>query len=202
MGRRGILCVLEGIDGSGKSTVARILTESLRREGIRVATFKQPSELPSGLAVKRIARSTPFSHSLRSALRKDRLAQAYKLLLPALRTHEVIICDRYFHSAIYQYRTRRALRSALAALPPIVPHPDITFLIMPSALRACSRISSGRGRLDLFEQKIALFRNRYSWFRGQQRTVLITENLSAAEIARCCRSTILARCSISPNQSA
>ena len=154
--QRARLIVLEGIDGSGKTSLSREIANALIRHGLRVIQTRQPTALPSGRSVRRIARAGRSSNSLSTALYKDRRAHYYVTLRPAFQTADVIICDRYFYSSVYQAINIRDLRSRLQFYRPLLPIPDIAFLLLPSVMVARRRILSSSRRLDSFEARLAL----------------------------------------------
>ena len=49
---RGRFLVLEGIDGSGKTTQAKLLAERLRKEGRQVVLTAEPTSYPTGVALR------------------------------------------------------------------------------------------------------------------------------------------------------
>ncbi len=101
--KRGLFIVLDGIDGGGKSTQARMLAEYLEREGHSVLLTHEPSESRYGRIIDKILhdKSKHLSHkewvNLFSADRKVHLA---KEVLPALKKGKVVISDRYYHSTL------------------------------------------------------------------------------------------------------
>lgn len=197
--RRALLCVLEGIDGSGKSTLSNLLAERLRRHGLKVALIRQPTGFLSGISVRKIARSNPHARGLAAALFRDRINQRYKALRPAFQSTDVIICDRYFYSTVYQSRNIADLYSRLAVYARLLPIPDITFIFLPSALEARRRIIFSARRIDAFEQKISFFHRLYFSLRRRREVTLITQHLSLESLIELCATKILNRCSITRN---
>jgi dTMP kinase len=198
--QRARLVVLEGIDGSGKTSLSREIANALILYGLRVIQTRQPTALPSGRCVRRIARAGRSSNSLSAALYKDRRAHHCVTLRPAFQSADVIICDRYFYSSVYQARDIRDLRSRLEFYRRLLPIPDITFLLLPSVMVAKRRILSSNRRLDSFETRLALYRSRYYSLRSYREIVLCTANMPLSSLASFCISKILTKCGAIRNQ--
>lgn len=94
---RGILVTLEGIDGSGKSTLQRRLVQSLRREGRRVAPWHEPSDPGLGRRAQALGPRDPWGSAMCFTL--DRLL-ARPRLERLLRSHDFVIADRSFYSTL------------------------------------------------------------------------------------------------------
>jgi len=99
------MVVIEGADGSGKATQARLLTEHLEREGKKVAMFSFPRYEwgRSGQLLGELLRGdhgdfmsiSPYISSLPYVI--DRVA-ARDELVKELDTGKVVVCDRYLPS--------------------------------------------------------------------------------------------------------
>jgi len=124
----------EGIDGSGKSTQARLLTDALQGLGLPVTLTREPGGSPGAEDIRRLVlqgdpdRWSPQTEALLfTAARRDHLE---KTIRPALARGEVVITDRFADSTrIYQ-----GVRGDLAAVNSlhdlmIGVEPDLTFLI-------------------------------------------------------------------------
>ncbi|MDP3710765.1 MAG: hypothetical protein Q8R29_03550 [bacterium] len=104
--QKGFLIALEGTDGSGKGTQARILVERLNNEGIKSVSISFPQYgHPSASAVEAILKSKEFAkeatkmHPERDSLAFafDRAAHAGKIK-KWLRDGLVVVADRYVDS--------------------------------------------------------------------------------------------------------
>lgn len=126
----------EGIDGSGKSTQARLLAEALRAAGRDVVHTREPGGSPGAEEIRALVlqgdpdRWSPETEILLfTAARRDHLE---KTIQPALAAGKIVICDRFADSTrVYQGVTRGDLRGAVDALHSamIGIEPDLTFLI-------------------------------------------------------------------------
>lgn len=197
---RALLIVLDGIDGSGKTSAAVMVARKLGRRGLRVVNTSQPTRLPSGISVRRIARSGRSSEKLRRALNYDRRLHRYLEILPALRSADVVISDRYFYSAVYQARHVDELRKEIAHYRRFLPIPDITFLFLPSVLIARERIAHSGRKIDAFETRLSTYRRFYYHLRGYHEVVLCTKNASLSALTNFCVSKIIAEFGASQNK--
>lgn len=103
MARRGVFIVFEGIDGSGKSTHIKTLTDELRGRGFSVLTTSEPSKDRIGDFIRRYAerndhRLTPETEALLFAA--DRFEHVMTVVEPALKRGRIVISDRYLYSSL------------------------------------------------------------------------------------------------------
>ncbi len=155
-GGPGLFVTLEGIDGSGKSTQARLLAEWLEGQGRRVVLTREPGGTPGAEALRALliegepGRWTAETETLLfTAARIEHMA---RLIRPALAEGRVVICDRFIDSTrAYQGAdpARRALiddlHRRLVGL-----DADLTLLLEIPPARAAARVSD-RGAPDRIE---------------------------------------------------
>ncbi|MDR2896283.1 MAG: dTMP kinase [Propionibacteriaceae bacterium] len=99
----GKLIALEGGDGSGKSTHARLLQQWLADRGFVVCSTFEPGDTPLGQTIRRLVLHgelpiCPRAETLLYAA--DKAQHMEDVIVPALRAGQVVICDRYVDSAI------------------------------------------------------------------------------------------------------
>lgn len=105
MNGKGVFICVEGLDGSGKTTQAKILTERLSK--IRVAVYTaEPSQGKTGIYIRECClyedKRLPIeSEALLFAA--DRIEHLENEIKPALAEGKVVICDRYIYSS-YAYQ--------------------------------------------------------------------------------------------------
>lgn len=100
MADRGKLIVIEGPDGSGKSTIAHLL-HARRLAGRRPSILtREPTDGPVGKLIRRALRAevTLAPAAMGPLYAADRANHAATLLQPALARGEVVVCDRYLLS--------------------------------------------------------------------------------------------------------
>ncbi len=148
------LIVLEGIDGCGKSTVAKAAAERL---GERAVLTREPTDSWIGRAVKEGDGSeiSPYTDAL--LFMADR-AQHTLEMAELVRRGRLVVCDRYYHSTV-AYQTASLRRRGhgdnfdwlLDANTRISLRPDVTFLLVLPPERMPERISD-RGERSRFEK--------------------------------------------------
>lgn len=102
---RGRLIVFEGIDGSGKTTLSHRVAAQLRERGLRVVHVRAGGKLASATAerIRELARDqrhlrlAPFAELLLYVARESQ--QLDERIRPALAEADVVIADRFFHTA-------------------------------------------------------------------------------------------------------
>ena len=91
--------VLEGIDGTGKSTQAKLLAEHLRNLGKTVTLSREPTDGPWGTLLRNSAEKGRLSPDEElQAFYNDRRQHVEELIKPALTKGHVVILDRYYFS--------------------------------------------------------------------------------------------------------
>ncbi|MFO7771922.1 MAG: dTMP kinase, partial [Roseovarius gahaiensis] len=158
MTERGYFVSFEGIDGSGKSTQARLLSDHLRAAGRDVVLTREPGGSPGAEQIRKLVlegatdRWSPETELLLfTAARRDHLERTVN---PALEAGQVVICDRFADSTrLYQGLARADLRVLVDQLHELVigQEPDLTVLIDMDPETGLSRaLARGDGE-DRFE---------------------------------------------------
>lgn len=101
--KTGRFIALEGGEGAGKSTQARLLAEALRARGIEVVTTREPGGTPGAEAIRALLLHgdgdewSPRAEALLfAAARSDHVE---KLIRPALARGAWVVCDRFLDSS-------------------------------------------------------------------------------------------------------
>jgi thymidylate kinase len=172
---RGKLIVVEGIDGSGKSTQLSLLSQWLRSQGIAVSF----SEWNSSPLVKETTRRgkkkamfTPTSFSLIHATDfADRL-ETY--IIPLLKAGAVVCADRYAYTAYARDVVRGVSRRWVRNLYRFAIRPNLSFYFKVPLDIALGRILGGRHALKYYEagMDLGLSRNIEESFRLFQGRIL------------------------------
>ncbi|MTH76366.1 dTMP kinase [Paracoccus aestuariivivens] len=148
----------EGIDGSGKSTQAKRLAETLRNRGIAVSLTREPGGSEGAEQIRKLLvegkgeRWSPETELLLfTAARRDHVE---RLITPALERNETVISDRFADSSrVYQGLVRAENRQLVEELHRlmIVVEPDLTFIIDTDPSVARNRGVIRGGTEDRFE---------------------------------------------------
>jgi len=100
---RSRFIVLEGVDGSGKTTQARLLTDWLRAQGVPVVLTREPGGTALGEELRGLILNPDVACSPRAELLMILAARAHHVatvILPALEAGAVVISDRYSLSSL------------------------------------------------------------------------------------------------------
>ncbi|WP_375688402.1 dTMP kinase [Pseudooceanicola sp. LIPI14-2-Ac024] len=154
----GLFVSFEGIDGSGKSTQARRLADTLRAAGRDVVLTREPGGSPGAEEIRRLVLegdpdrwSAETEILLFTAARRDHLERT---ILPALAAGQVVICDRFADSTrVYQGVSRGDLRATVDRLHSLMigREPDLTVLIDMDPAQGLSRALGRQGSEERFE---------------------------------------------------
>jgi dTMP kinase len=100
---RGLFVTLEGGEGSGKSSQAQALQSLLEAKGYRVAVTREPAGCELGRRVQDLLNDGSIELDPRAELFLFEAARAQhvaEVILPALASHDVVICDRFGDSSV------------------------------------------------------------------------------------------------------
>src|SRR6202049_1117953 len=149
---RGKLIVVEGIDGSGKSTQISLLSHWLRSQGFAVAF----SEWNSSPLVQETTRSadlkemfTPTTFSLIHATDFADRMESY--ILPLVKSGAIVCADRYAYTAFARDVARGVSRPWGRTLYRLAIHPNLSFYFRVPLDVALGRILGGRDALKYYE---------------------------------------------------
>jgi dTMP kinase len=158
----GLFVSLEGIDGSGKSTQARLLADRLGARLTREPGGSPGAEQIRALLVQGEAGrwSAETEILLFTAARRDHLERTIR---PALAAGQVVVTDRFADSTrVYQGTARADLRATVDLLhgAMIGVEPDLTFVIDMDPEAALARGLARQSGEDRFESLGAGFQTR------------------------------------------
>ena len=99
---QGVFITVEGVEGSGKTTVVQAVADRLRQAGVPVVVTAEPGGTPLGAHVRAWLlqgghRSGWAEAFLFLASRAEHVAQVIR---PALQRGDVVLCDRYTDSTL------------------------------------------------------------------------------------------------------
>ena len=172
---------LEGIDGAGKSTQARLLAGRLREAGRSVVETREPGGAPGAEEIRRLlVEGEPGRWSaeteilLFTAARRDHIERTIR---PALERGDVVVCDRYVDST-RAYQGDGGLRGLVDKLHDMVIglDPALTLIFDLEGGAGLARTGARTGGEDRYEQRGARFQRAL-----RDRFLAI----AAAEPARC-----------------
>ncbi len=173
-GLPGKLIIVEGIDGSGKSTQVNLLHRWLQSSGYCVSL----TEWNSSPIVRRTTSFGKANHLLspltfsliHAADFADRLERA---ILPALRAGATVLADRYVYTAYARDVARGVDRNYVRRLYRFAMTPTVAVYFRVPLDEALGRILSGRPELKFYEagMDLGLSPDPYESFRIFQRRI-------------------------------
>jgi len=153
---------VEGIDGSGKSTVIGLLAEMLPR----VYVTKEPSDGPIGRLIREWALRggsiDPHVDALLFAA--DRIEHYRREIEPKLRENFLVVTERYVESSIAYQGAAGVSIEFVKYINSLVPRPDLTIILDVDPEIAIARITR-RGGIEKFEHVSFLRRVREIYLR-------------------------------------
>ncbi len=162
-GKRGIFISFEGIEGTGKSIQARLLSEYLAKKGLKTLLTEEPGGTPISLQIRKVLLST--KHEEMDYLTELLLYNAARIqhikerIIPAIDCGRIVITDRFSDSTVaYQGYGRGISLKLIDSLDRIATgrmRPDLTILLdldVEVGLMRNKRINK-RDRLELEDVK-------------------------------------------------
>jgi dTMP kinase len=191
MKKKAIFVSIEGLEGSGKSSVIKFLVKLLRKKGFKVKVFREPGSTKIGEKIRKILLDkrnkniSPYTELLLYLAARTQLIE--EKLKKALNFYDFVICDRFFDSTlVYQgyasglgeiaYRVTKLFSLGIV--------PDLTILLDASVEEALERIKNK----DRMESKPLKFHKRlregYLWLakKNPRRIKIVDANTNLKEI--------------------
>ncbi len=151
-----LFVVVEGIDGCGKSTQARLLAERLRAEGREVVLTREPGGTEPGQVIRSVvlaaATETLDPRTEALLIAADRAEHAARVIRPALERGADVVSDRYVPSSLaYQGVGRKLGVEAIDDLSRWATGglvPDLVVVVDVDDATAAARRGTPRDRLE------------------------------------------------------
>ena len=155
---KNLFIALEGIDGSGKSTQAKLLAQSLVDKGHKVHLTFEPTNRPIGAMIRSVLRGEMALDEraiagLFVADRLDHLLNKEDGMLAKLEDDHIVITDRYYFSSYAYHSVHMDMDWVIAAnaLSAQLRRPDMTIFIDVSPEVSMSRLKERNEKIQLYE---------------------------------------------------
>jgi len=189
----GLLISIEGIDGSGKSSLAKALKEALH--DYKVLLTKEPGGTPLGEEIRTLllTQENPICSEAEFLLFAANRAQHFtQVILPGLAQGKIIISDRMADSSlVYQGYARGLSLTLLNTVNQWAMHhrnPDITFYLQLDSTTALERIRKRNLPLTIFEKEQAFIEKTIYGFEtlfsaATDRVIFLNARQSPTQVA-------------------
>ena len=168
--KKKLFIAFEGIDGSGKSTQVKLLSDNLKKTGFQVYSTCEPTSGPIGSVIRNI-----FNHRIEAdhrtiaglfvADRLDHLLNKTNGILKKSEEGFAVITDRYYFSSYAYHGAHMSMDWVIEAnsLSADLLRPDLNIYIDISPEISMKRLSTGRSSMELFEtiENLTLVRDKY-----------------------------------------
>ena len=172
---KGKLIIVEGIDGSGKSTQIDLLYKWLKAQGKSVFFSEWNSSALVKSTTRLAKKEKAFTPTTFSLLQATDFADRWEnQMLPMLKAGVIVLADRYAFTAFARDVARGVHPEWVRNLYSFAPQPDLMFYFQVPVNIAVDRILSGRAKLKYYEagMDLGLSENKVTSFRlFQQRIV-------------------------------
>lgn len=186
----------EGIDGSGKSTQVKLLSDKLKKEGFNIYTTFEPTDSPIGSVIKNIFRHRiEADHRTIAGLyvadRLDHLLNSTNGILKKMDEGYTVITDRYYFSSYAYQGTHMPMDWVIHAnsLSAGLLRPDLTIFIDVPPEVCMQRLSEGRDMIQLYESLENLHNVRSKYFeafdklKNEEKIFIVDGNRSLDDIS-------------------
>lgn len=172
---QGKLIVVEGIDGSGKSTQIDLLYKYLQstRKSVYFTEWNSSSLVKS--TTKLAKKQKTFTPTTFSLLQATDFADRWEnYMLPMLKAGVIVMADRYAFTGFARDVARGVDRDWVRNLYSFAPQPDLVFYFQVPLDVSVDRILSGRAKLKYYEagMDLGLSENRVTSFRLFQQRII------------------------------
>jgi dTMP kinase len=183
-----VLIAIEGIDGSGTTTIARFLKSELEKYGYKTILLKEPTDSEWGRRLRESCSSRLKPEEELELFLKDREFDVRENIIPSLEEGKVVIMDRYYLSTI-------AYQGALGFDPVqlkemnerIAPKPDLAFILDLPPEIAVSRVVERGDKPNDYEriEYLKRVRETFIWMQTHMENIfLVDATKSLADVKR------------------
>ena len=155
---KNLFIALEGIDGSGKSTQLKLLTDKLEAEGHKVYATFEPTNRPIGAMIRTMLKGDSHTDDriiagLFVADRLDHLLNDDNGIVKKMQEGYTVICDRYCFSSYAYQGTHMSIDWVIAAnaMSASILKADVNVFIDIDPEVSMERIATNRKTIEIYE---------------------------------------------------
>lgn len=176
---KGFFLVLEGIDGSGKTTIAKMLVNDLTNRGFKAYYSFEPWTSTYVKVLKEEYGSLRDAYLDALTYACDRLIHLKLEVLKLLDEGYIVISDRYYYSSVAYQSSQNAPFEWVLAINSVFPEPDLAILLDVDPETGLSRKKEARSRFPEYENIGFLARVRENYMKLVELGKLILINANA-----------------------
>jgi len=164
----GVFIVLEGVDGSGKSTIAKRLVRALQNAGERAILTREPGGTTTGEQIRMVllghtsSSILPTTEMLLFAAARAQLVG--EVIAPALRDGVIVVADRFSDSSLaYQWGARGLQKDAVIEAQKLATsglEPDLKILLDLPIEAAVQRRMADMDEVNRLDREVIQFHSR------------------------------------------
>lgn len=198
--KSGILIAIEGIDGSGKTTLAQNISSLLEQQGFNTLLTKEPGDSELGKEIRELVctQNVPISPRAQYLLfAADRAQHFTDRIIPALADKAIIICDRLCDSSLaYQGYGNGIDIEMIKSINTWSMHtivPDLTIFVRVPVEIALERCNN-RGALSTYEKKDFLYKVAHGFeemYKNRDNVIIVDGTQEQNSIITQTHSTII-----------
>ncbi len=201
--KKGVLIAIEGIDGSGKSSLAKNLHQALLAQEYQVLLTKEPGATALGQQLRTLVqeKKVPICPKAEFLLfATDRAQHFQEVIIPNLAHGKIIISDRMADSSlVYQGFGRGLDKHTIAMVSAWTMNdikPDITIYVKVSLETASARVKQRNAELTSFEKEKQEFIQKLidgfdALYKDRTDVIIIDGNRSLEEVAHTAATAVL-----------
>ena len=150
---KGAFICIEGLDGSGKTTQAKLLVQRLNQKYDAMYTSEPSNGLIGSFIRKKYLyskhRLSPYIEALLFAA--DRIEHVANEILPALKIGKIVVCDRYIYSSLAYQGAGGVDLEWIQNINKSVLYPDLAVFLDVDPVKVLCRLNSERSLMENLE---------------------------------------------------
>jgi dTMP kinase len=193
---KGRFLVLEGIDGSGKSTQLALLRSKLRAKGIAVHSTREPTDSPIGLLIhQHMTHQIHLQEATVAALfvadRLDHVLNDVDGMAKHVKSGTTVLSDRYYFSSYAYHSLHVPMEWVIEAntMSARLLRPDLNIFVDVTPETCLGRLVNSRGNLERYEKQRTLETVREMYFKAfeklkeEERVIVVDGHREPEEIS-------------------